>query len=325
MTVYGVTGGTGFLGGHLIDRLLADDHTVRALVRNPAKAAPLAERGVDLTVGDLTDRGACAAAFAGCDAVFHVAAALDGDYPTQFVANVEGTRAVMQGAAEASVRRVVHVSTVGVYAPALTGLVTESAPRVPGQYAYSVTKALAEDAAHEIARQRGLSVTIIRPGMIYGAGAGLWTKTLFQLATRPTIPFPLAGLGTAPPIHAADVVDLMLRLADHPAADGQAYNCVSTPAPTWRDWLNAYAALRDHTPRWRSIPRPVMGAIAGITMAVSPLGSFGRELVDMLAFVQSDKTFSMDKARDHLGWRPRYDVTTGAALCADWLRAEGLL
>jgi len=325
VTVYGITGGTGFLGGHLIDRLLAAGHTVRALVRSPAKAAPLAARGVVLIVGELTDRAACAAAFMGCDVVFHGAAALNGDYPTQFMANVAGTHAVMHGAADATVRRVVHVSTIAVYAAPLTGILTEAAPRRPGQYAYAVTKALAETEALTIAGQRGISLTIIRPGMIYGAGAGLWTKTLFQLACRPTVPFPLAGLGTAPPIHAADVVDLMLRLADHPAADREAFNCVSTPAPTWRDWLNAYAALCGHTPRWYSIPRPVMGALAGLTMAVSPLGSFGRELVDLLTFVQSDKTFSMDKARDQLGWGPRYDVTAGAALCADWLRAEGLL
>lgn len=325
MAVYGVTGGTGFLGGHLIDRLIADGHTVQAFVRNPVKAARLAERGVLLTVGDITDRDAAAAAFAGCDVVVHSAAALDGAYDDQHIANVDGTRAVMLAAADAEVRRVLHISTVAVYAAPLTGVLTEDSPTRPGQYAYAVTKQMAENVVRQIAAQRGIDYSIIRPGMIYGPGAGLWTAGLARLARQPTIPFPLGGRGNAPAVFAADVVDLVCTAATHPAAAGQVFNAVGDPAITWRDWLTAYARLGSHDPRWIDLPRPLMTALAGIIMAVSPPASFGREAVDMLTFVQSNKTFSMAKARDVLGWRPHYTIEAGAAACAGWLREQGIV
>lgn len=324
MTTMAVTGATGFLGGHVVDRLLADGHTVRAFVRSPGKAAPLAERGVTLIAGQITDRTAAAQAFAGCDVVLHIAAALDGAYGIQHHTNVEGTRAVMQAAADAGVRRVVHVSTIAVYAAPLTGRIDEDAPTRPGVYPYSVTKKLAEDVVREIGAQRGIAWTIVRPGMIYGPGAGTWTEGLFRLATAPVTPFPIGGRGTAQPIFAADLVDLMLLLADHPDAVGRAFNGTPDPAPTWRGWLEAYARLAGKTPSWLPIPRSFVYALTGAAMLLPPRASFQRELPDYASYVLGDKTFSTERARA-LGWAARTDLDAGARACAEWLRQRGVL
>lgn len=324
MTTYAVTGATGFLGGHVIDRLLADGHTVRAFVRNPAKAAPLAERGVTLIAGAITDREAAAQAFDGCEIVLHIAAALDGPYGIQHHTNVEGTRAVMQAAADAGVRRIVHVSTIAVYAAPLTGRIDEDAPTLPGVYPYSVTKKLAEDVVREIGAQRGIEWTIVRPGMIYGPGAGTWTESLFQLATAPVTPFPIGGRSTAQPIFVADLIDLMLLLAEHPDAVGRAFNGTPDPAPTWRDWLSAYARLAGKAPTWLPIPALVVHGLVGAAMLLPPRASFQRELPDYASYVLGQKTFSTDRAQA-LGWTPRHDLDSGVRACIGWLRQRGRL
>lgn len=324
MTTYALTGATGFLGGHTLDRLLETGHSVRALVRSPDGAERLRQRGVDVVTGQITDRAAAAQTFAGCDVVLHIAAALDGPYGVQHHTNVEGTRAVMHAAADAGVRRVVHVSTIAVYASPLHGSIDEDAPTVPGVYAYSVTKKLAEDVVCAAGAQRGIDWAILRPGMIYGPGARTWTEALFRLATAPVTPFPLGGQGRAQPIFVSDVIDLLLLLAGHPDASGRAFNCAPDPAPTWRDWLTAYARVAGTEPNWLPIPRWLIEALAGTAMLISPPASFLRELPDLTSFVTGDKTFSTARARA-LGWSPRFDLMAGARACADWLRQRGLL
>src|SRR5689334_3713705 len=109
-----LTGATGFVGGHLVDRLLAGGHQVTALVRTPAKAAGMAERGVRLVQGDLRDLRALREGAAEADVVYHVAALTGAVNEEEFLtANREGTANVLQAAVAAPKRpRLVYVSSM---------------------------------------------------------------------------------------------------------------------------------------------------------------------------------------------------------------------
>jgi nucleoside-diphosphate-sugar epimerase len=235
-----VTGATGFLGGSLTERLLAGGAQVSILARSAEKAARWQARGVRVVIGDLTDQAAVDAAAADMEIVFHSAAALDGTFDQMYPANVLGTRAVMAAAGQSlTVRRVVHVSSIAVYGlHAGRALVTEDTPPAYNEYPYVRTKLLAEQEVLHGAADHGTPYTIIRPGMIYGPRAGLWTAGLFRAATTPLgAVFFGDGCGTAFPIFADDAVDLLLVAGVHPAAAGQAFNCVMDPPPTWRELL----------------------------------------------------------------------------------------
>src|SRR5690606_5886111 len=160
-------------------RLLEDGAHVRVYVRNLNRAKRLQELGVEAVEGELTNADAAKRAMEGCAYVFHVAAALNGDLATQRKANVDGTRAIMQAAAEAKVRRLVHVSTVSTYGTGYTSDVTEDMPLRPGADPYAITKTEAEAVVREMAAQHNIPFSIIRPAMIYGPRAGLWTGQLF--------------------------------------------------------------------------------------------------------------------------------------------------
>lgn len=315
-----VTGATGFLGGALARRLAAEGARVRALVRSPQKAVLLAQQGIEIVQGDLNSPDALRRAAEGCTVVFHVAAALSGSYEAQYAANVEGTRMLLDAAAQAGVQRFVHVSSISVYGYRVSGDITEATLPVPGADPYPQTKTEAE----AVVRSGSLPFTIIRPGMIYGAGAVNWTGNLFRLAKLKPTPFVGSGQGSAFAIHVDDVVDLMMTAEQHPSAVGETFNCAPDPSPTWREFLGYYARLAGHD-RWLALPPVAFTALARGISIISPSNSRLRDLPDQVGFLQAHITYKMTKAHGLLGWSPRVPLDEGIAECADWLREQGWL
>ncbi|MBN2470270.1 MAG: NAD-dependent epimerase/dehydratase family protein, partial [Anaerolineae bacterium] len=167
-----VTGATGFLGGTLAARLLADGVRVRALVRSEQRGRDLGARGVQLILGDLTDPQALQRAVEGCTVVFSVGAALHGTAAEQYTVNVTGVEQLVEAAHRAGVRRVVHVSSIAVYGVERPGVLSEAMPAQPGSDYYGQSKALGERRLFERAAALGLEAVVVRPGMIYGPGSG---------------------------------------------------------------------------------------------------------------------------------------------------------
>ena len=168
-----VTGGTGFVGANVVRELLADKATVRVLVRRGSDRRALAGLDVELVEGDLGDRRSLAQAVAGVRRVFHVAA----DYrlwapdpSALYRANVDGTRAVLETAAEAGVSRIVYTSTVGALGIPKDGSPgTEETPVSLADMVgpYKASKFLAERVAGESAG-KGVPVVIVNPSAPVG-------------------------------------------------------------------------------------------------------------------------------------------------------------
>ncbi len=320
-----VTGATGFLGAALSEKLASAGAHVRALVHTPHKAQALLDRAdVEVVTGDITRADDMAAAVEGCDYVFHCAAALGGSLALQRQVNVTGTRNVAQAAARAGVARMVHVSSIAVYGYPDSGTVRESDPAQPSRSAYNTTKARAEDVLLQVARHEGLAYSIIRPAMIYGPNASFWTAAFFKLAQRRPTPFPGPGHGTSYPIFVDDVVDMMLILAQHPAAAGQAFNCAPDPSPSWRDFVGGYSRLAGHD-RWLAIPTRPLWLLASLLEFCLLLRGDPHDLPDILRFGECHITYSMDKARALLGWEPQISLQEGQQRCIPYLQRQGLL
>jgi 2-alkyl-3-oxoalkanoate reductase len=320
-----VTGATGFLGGALTHRLSYEGAHVRAIARCPERGdflRPL--NNVDVVKGDIGHLEQLTKMTEGCDIVFHVAAAMGGTIEKQHKTNVEGIRNVTQAALQGKVKRLVHVSTIAVYAYRVSGDVSEDTPHNPGDDPYNITKAEAENALEDIAIKQGLPYTIIRPGMIYGPRSNMWTKTMFKVAKRRPTPFVGSGHGSAFPIFVDDVVDMMLTLATHPTAIGEAFHCTPDPSPTWREFLSAYSQLVGHQ-RWLPISPLLVKLFAHTVGIVARPQTQAKSLPDIVNLTQRRVTFKMTKAHDLLGWQPKVDLQTGVERCLPWLREKGLL
>ena len=170
-----VTGGTGFIGGAVVRRLLATGHEVRALVRPGADTRQLDGLPVERVEGDLGNVGSLRRGVAGRDWVFHVAALYSyWGHPWEdlYQANLEGTRRVLEVARDEGVARIVYTSSIAVLGIPEDGSPgTEDTPSTLDDMIghYKRSKFLAEEVARDLARQ-GLPVVIVNPGAPVGVG-----------------------------------------------------------------------------------------------------------------------------------------------------------
>ena len=327
-----VTGASGFIGGHVIQRLLAEGHQVRCLVRASSDTTLLDSLPVEIAVGDLTDPTSLSRAAAGCRYVVHCAAQVSDwtttDQMTQV--NVAGTRNLLRAATEASVERFVHISTTDVYGyPARK--VDETHVGATFCNWYSQSK---RDAEREVRRARDagtIETVILRPATVYGPGS---TDVVGEMAKAIRGRYMLlvdGGRAIAGLVYVDNVVDAALLALRHDAASGQAFNVTDGLDVTWRQFTDGLAAGLGAPPVRFSLPyaaahglgRTLEGGYRMLRRATSlempPLLS--RQAVHILG---RDQSFCNLKARDVLGWSPRIDYARGLEQTLRWLRSSPL-
>jgi len=238
-----VTGGTGFIGGRLAERLVIEHGArVRALVRSFGRAARLARFPIELVSGDLRSAEAVDRAVEGCDYVFHCAYGSDGEDDARRVVNVQGTTNVLEAALRHHCRRVVHVSSVTVYGHTPNGPLEESAPRRKTGFTYADSKIEAEARAFQYF-DRGLSVAVVQPTVVYGPFGTTWTTKPLELLKTGRVILVDAGAGLANLVYVDDVVTAMITTAVHEAANGQAFLVSGSAPTTWREFYASYEAM----------------------------------------------------------------------------------
>jgi nucleoside-diphosphate-sugar epimerase len=237
-----ITGGTGFIGGRLVEILAGRGAAVRVLVRNIAGASRIARFPVELTPGDVTQPAAVQPAAQGCDVIFHCAYGKEGDAAAQRAVNVDGTRHVLEAAKQAGAR-VVHVSTLSVYGDTPDGVLDESAPRRYSQNPYADTKLDGEKLALEFGRTHGVPVAVVQPTIVYGPFAPAWTvRLLNDLQTRRVILIN-GGDGLCNAVYIDDLIHGMLLAAVKPEAAGEAFLLSGAQPVMWREFYAAYEAM----------------------------------------------------------------------------------
>ena len=321
-----VTGATGFTGGNLARRLVAQGHTVRALVRDPAKAEGLATAGVDVRGGQLTSLDDVLAAARDCEQIHHIAAVFrTAGHPDSYYreVNVGGTQNVLEAARRLGCERVVHCSTGGVHGHIANPPAGEGYPFGPGDV-YQRTKLEAELAVSEAARQ-GQRVVIVRPGPIYGEGDLRFLK-LYRAIDRAV--FVMIGSGR-PKLHLVHIDDLVAGIAlcgEVEAAVGETFILAGPEAPTLNELVRYIAhALGVAPPRWRIPVWPVMAASFLCESVCVPLRIDPALHRRRVAFFTHHREFDCSKAVRLLGYAPKVGAAEGIARTAEWYRTAGYL
>lgn len=234
-----VTGGTGFVGGPTVRRLIAGGHKAVCLVRRPAAATDLERAGATLHPGDVTDRESLRAGMAGCDWVIHLANVFSFWEPDPTVytrVNVEGTRNVLECALEAGVGKVVHVSTTLTYGKSAEVPFTETSPQGPERFsAYAESKYQGDRIAWQLRRERSLPLVVIYPGVVLGPSnpkTGGEYISNFVNRRLPATVFLNSVLGY---VHVDDVAEAIVLAAEHLNNLGEEY-ILAHESITFRDY-----------------------------------------------------------------------------------------
>ena len=277
-----VTGGSGFLGGFVLAEARRRGHSCVALARSPAAARTVAERGATPLAGDLNDGASLAGFFAGarCDALVNLASLGFGHAP-----------AIVAAAAGARLDRAVFISTTAV---------TTALP--------APSKAV-RLAAEEEVRASGLSWTILRPTMIYGAPGDRNLSRLLMLLRRARrgglpVPLPVPGGGARlqQPVHVADLAGAVLSAIECPQAAGRCYDIAGPEPLTFAALLHEAAAACGA--RVRLVPVPLAPVIA-LTQGYERIVRRPRIRAEQWQRLAEDKAFSITAAARDLGYAPR--------------------
>lgn len=321
-----VTGATGQVGSHIVERLLADGWSVRALVRDPAAAAWLVPLGATLAPGDVRDGASVRAAAAGCDVVFHTAALVTaGSWDAYRAVNVEGTRNVIAAAREFGAR-LMHLSSVAVYGSAARyrdAPTDEETPLAPldADAWYARSKRESEALVFAAHHAGTLWATAVRPDVIYGRRDRQFVPRVARGLARGVFPLVAGGRSVLAIVHAANVADGAVRAAACDAAGGRAYNLANDFPVTVREF--AALAGRGLGRRVRFVPVAAPVARAGIAALALGLRAAGRtglalHVRSSLDFLTRDNPFSSERARRELRWAPAVEPATGIPEAFRW-------
>jgi 2-alkyl-3-oxoalkanoate reductase len=308
-----VTGATGLVGSHIVERLVADGWNVRGLARG--SAPDLAATGAEVVRGDVLDRDAFVRAARDCDFVFHTAAAITprGGWEAYRRLNLDGTEHAIT-AAESVGAKLLQLSSVAVYGSDSRyqsgGRKTdEDTPLAPlGESAfYARSKRESERMVMEAHAAGRIWATAVRPDVIYGKRDRQFVPRVARLLSRGFAPLIGGGRSTLAIVHAANVADGAIRAATNERAGGRAYNLANDFDVTVREFFELGAGGLGRRVRFVPIPTWLATGAFAMVRGVAKTVSGGRMSVisnASLAMLTEDNPFTSDRARRELGWSP---------------------
>ena len=239
-----VTGGTGFIGTRLVEKLrLEHDAKVRLLVHKPGSAIRVARFDVDMVFGDLSKPSFVDHAVQGCDIVIHCALGGSSNSQDNQAVTIAGTEAIAQAVLKHDVARFVNVSTVSVYGETKDGTVDETTQPNPGELEYPKIKFAAEQCVMSLYKQHSLPVSVVRPTIVYGPYGRYWTlEPLTQLQSGRFV-LPNNGGGLSNCVYVDDVADALILAATRDEAVGQTFIISGPQQVTWRQFYDAYEQM----------------------------------------------------------------------------------
>lgn len=325
-----VTGGGGFLGGYVVERLLARGDTVRSIGRSPQPE--LAAKGVEALQVDLTDAQAVNRAVAGMDAVFHVAAKAGvwGSWDSYYQANVVGTRNVVEACKAHGVERLVYTSTPSVVfnRQEISGLDERMPYGRDWLCHYAHTKAIAEQEALA-ANSDSLKVVALRPHLIFGPGDPHLLPRVIESATSGRLKIVGDGQSQVDVSYVADVADAHMDAFDALSgseAAGKAYFISQgEPVALW-PWVNGILEALGHEPLRKKIPLKLAFVVGWCYEAIWTLTRrAGEPPITRFVAVElaKDHYFKIDAARQDLGYSPSTSMEDALQATINDLKKRG--
>jgi len=320
-----ITGGTGFIGGHVARRLTEAGHELHCLVRSNSDMRNLQALGAHLVLGTVNDRAALHDGMQGCDVLVHMAGVYSFWEPDMGIlerVNVGGTYQVMQAAAAAGVRQVVYLSTVAVYGVPEVKPFNEETPHAAKLTTrYARTKRQAEEIVRQAAAAHGMGLVVLQPGAVIGAGDTRATGQYLTALLRGRLPLMSFSESQMVFLHVADLCEATARCVTETRAVGQTYLLGGTSMSMW-DYLGMISEIAHVRMPFMKFPVIVPTIMGWFLTPLSnlvkrpPLWGLSNDQVRML---RDGFVFDGSKAERELGIRYR-PLRNAVADAVAWMR-----
>ncbi len=327
-----VTGATGFIGTTLAERLLKRGDEVRALVRDPSRAAELRGMGAELVRGDVSRPESLERAVPDVDVIALLAGLVKALTKEElFTVNAEGTRALAEAAARSGRPKFVLVSSLAAAGPSRPDRPRTEADSPAPVSLYGQSKLAAEEVLRRLAAD--LEGSIVRPPIVYGPRDKEFLPSLFQLARAGLVLKSGFGDKRYSIVHVDDLVDMVLAVAaggarvEASSASAGVYFADDGVEHTWEGLARGALGALGRRGTVVPVPELVTWLAAGAATAASRVT--GRAAIlsldKMMEIREAAWTCSSEKARRELGWRPRVSLVEGMRESVKWFRDRGLV
>jgi nucleoside-diphosphate-sugar epimerase len=315
-----VTGATGFIGAHFVERALAEGHRVIGLYRSDgprhrAGVEHLRALGAELWRGDILQPGTFSDALDQVDCVCHFAAAFresgaDEAYFDRM--NVEGSANVAKAAGAKGVKRFVQCGTAGIYGQRVAGTIDENTPIRPWN-SYERSKLAADEQVRAIAGASGMEYVILRPTAVYGPRDERLLK-LFRSVAKGRFPLFGRGEGRRHMIYVTDLADAFLRACTSLSAANRELIVAGPKAVPLREMLQTIATAAQRPGFGPRLPLKPMLALAALVEDACKVFKVNPPIYRRrMDFYLNDAAFDSKQAQAVLGWQPKVDLAEGFA------------
>lgn len=328
MSLILVTGGKGFLGGHLVTKLTETKEDVRIFAHaHPEEINHNEKNGNNVVWGDIRDKKAVEKAVDGVDAVIHLVSNFrkgGSDKKEAYSINVEGTENILNSSLKFGVKRLIHCSTIGVHGSVREIPANEETPFNPGDL-YQETKLIAEKRVWEFYKKTKLPITVIRPISLIGPG-DLRMLKLFRTIKKGR--FIMIGKGDKffQPAYIDDVVSGFLLCLKNEKAIGEVFIVGGEEYVPLKELVQLIAKeLNASVPKIKIPLAPVLLMAYICERICTPLGIEPPLHKRRVSFFQNNRAFSIEKAKKILGYKPQFSLKEGIQRTIQWYEEHGWL
>jgi len=326
-----VTGATGFIGRHLVNALLKEDkYDIVVMYRNSEKVKELEKLGIETRYGDLSEIKTLDNITKDVDVVIHLAALMrfHAKWEKLYMQNVVATKIIAEDAMKNGVDYFIYTSSTEAIGPVKTIPADETHPYNP-DYTYGISKMMAEKILNKFHEENGFPVTILRPTGVYGPGDLYVTYSVLKAIANGKMKY-LPGKGDKY-VHFTYVEDVIQgfikALENRSAAIGETFIIASDDYYTYKDAFTIMAELLGAPPPEKSIPVPLAKVLIWFVETANKIKRVDDFVMhtSVVRDMTKNRAYSNKKAKEKLGFSPKYNFREGMKITIEWYQQQNLI